>query len=154
MHFSIISKYTAAALSRTEKREPDKELSLLERVLAREGDTKVASILALDLFLVGVDTVSLVSRYNQETFDTSTHQIADRKSWIILQTSTAVASVLYQLALHPEKQARAYKEVLDVLPQRDVPFEATNIDSLKYLKACIKETLRFVKTESEDTKTR
>lgn len=112
---SIISKYTAAALSRTESNlESGKELSLLERVLAREGDTRVASILALDLFLVGVDT-----------------------------TSTSVSSVLYQLALHPEKQARAYEEICNVLPQRDVPLEATDIDNLKYLKACIKETLRM-----------
>jgi len=58
-YFSIISKFTTAALSRTKSdTKCDKELSLLERVLAREGDTKVASILALDLFLVGVDTVS------------------------------------------------------------------------------------------------
>ncbi|XP_012223918.2 probable cytochrome P450 49a1 [Linepithema humile] len=112
---STISKYTAAALSRAENDvNSDKELSLLERVLAREGDTKVASILALDLFLVGVDT-----------------------------TSTSVASVLYQLALHPEKQALAYEEICNVLPQRDAPLEATNIDNLKYLRACIKETLRM-----------
>jgi len=40
--------------------DSDKELSLLERVLALEGDTKIASILALDLFLVGVDTVNIL----------------------------------------------------------------------------------------------
>lgn len=60
MYFSIISKYTATALLRTNnKMILDKELSLLERVLARENDTKVASILALDLLLVGIDTVSI-----------------------------------------------------------------------------------------------
>lgn len=112
---STISKYTAIALSKAKsKMDSDKELSLLERVLAREGDTKIASILALDLFLVGVDT-----------------------------TSTAVASILYQLALHPEKQALAYDEICNVLPQRDAPLEVTNIDNLKYLKACVKETLRM-----------
>ncbi|XP_028047301.1 probable cytochrome P450 49a1 [Monomorium pharaonis] len=112
---STISKYTAAALSRAKNnRDSDRELSLLERVLACEGDTKVASILALDLFLVGVDT-----------------------------TSSSVASVLYQLALHPEKQALAHEEICNVLSQRDVPLEMTNIDNLKYLKACIKETLRM-----------
>ena len=34
-----------------------KELSLLERVIALEDDAKLASVLALDLFLVGIDTV-------------------------------------------------------------------------------------------------
>ncbi|KAL0111389.1 hypothetical protein PUN28_012939 [Cardiocondyla obscurior] len=112
---STISKYTAAALSKAESNTNlNEELSLLERVLAREGNTKVASILALDLFLVGVDT-----------------------------TSTAVASILYQLALHPDKQALAYNEISNALPQRDTPLEVTSIDNLKYLKACIKETLRM-----------
>lgn len=36
------------------------QLSVMQKVLEREGDVKVASILALDLFLVGVDTVSYV----------------------------------------------------------------------------------------------
>ncbi|KAL6258761.1 hypothetical protein P5V15_010709 [Pogonomyrmex californicus] len=112
---STISKYTTAALLRAKNNVTSKKkLSLLERVLAREDDAKVASILALDLFLVGVDT-----------------------------TSTSVASVLYQLALHPEKQALAYDEICNILPQRDAPLEATNIDNLKYLRACIKETLRM-----------
>lgn len=61
LYFSTISKYTAAALSRAKNNmDSDKELSLLERVLALEGDTKIASILALDLFLVGVDTVNIL----------------------------------------------------------------------------------------------
>lgn len=61
MCFSTISKYTTAALSEAENKiNSDRELSLLERVVAREG-TKVASTLALDLFLVGVDTVSILT---------------------------------------------------------------------------------------------
>lgn len=58
-YFSITSKYTTAALSKTKEAEKsDKEPSLLERVLALENDTKLATILSLDLFLVGIDTVS------------------------------------------------------------------------------------------------
>lgn len=56
---SITSKYTAAALSRIKEVEKsDKEQSLLQRILALENDTKLATILSLDLFLVGIDTVS------------------------------------------------------------------------------------------------
>lgn len=35
------------------------EPSVLQRVLQMENDPKVASILALDMFLVGIDTVSI-----------------------------------------------------------------------------------------------
>lgn len=35
----------------------DYDLSLLERVLKDEENTKVASVMALDLILVGIDTV-------------------------------------------------------------------------------------------------
>ncbi|XP_015596996.1 probable cytochrome P450 49a1 isoform X2 [Cephus cinctus] len=111
----ITRKYTDAALMREKTSgDSEKELSILEKILAVENDTKTASILALDLFLVGIDT-----------------------------TSNAVASVLYQLALHPEKQAILFDEVARTLPQRNEKLESRHLDNLKYLKACIKETLRM-----------
>lgn len=36
----------------------EKDLSLVERILANESDPKTAYVLALDLILVGIDTVS------------------------------------------------------------------------------------------------
>ena len=62
---------------------------------------------------------------------------------ISLKTSNSVASVLYQLALHPEKQALVHEEINKVLPSDGQPIEAKHIDDLKYLKACIRETLRY-----------
>lgn len=41
----------------TKKVQDEKELSLVERILANEPDIKTAYILALDLILVGIDTV-------------------------------------------------------------------------------------------------
>ncbi|KAF3430356.1 LOW QUALITY PROTEIN: hypothetical protein E2986_11633 [Frieseomelitta varia] len=112
---SITSKYTAAALSKIKEiKKSTKEPSLLQKVLALENDTKLATILSLDLFLVGIDT-----------------------------TSSAVASTLYQLVLHPEKQDLAYEEVRNVLPSEDMQLNGNHLDKLKYLKACIKETLRM-----------
>lgn len=35
--------------------------SLLQRILAMDNDPKTASILALDMFLVGIDTVCMAS---------------------------------------------------------------------------------------------
>ncbi|XP_029039888.1 probable cytochrome P450 301a1, mitochondrial [Osmia bicornis bicornis] len=111
----IMSKYTAAALSRIQEgKNSGKEASLLEKVLASENNTKLATVLSLDLFLVGIDT-----------------------------TSSAVASTLYQLALHPEKQDLAYKEVCNIFPSKDTQIEGKHLEQLKYLKACIKETLRM-----------
>lgn len=60
------------------------------------------------------------------------------------KTSSTVASTLYQLALHPDEQDRAYNEVCSILPDKDVQLDGKHLDKLKYLKACIKETLRFV----------
>lgn len=36
----------------------EEELSILERIIDKTGNPKVAAVLALDLFFVGVDTVS------------------------------------------------------------------------------------------------
>ncbi|XP_046623508.1 probable cytochrome P450 301a1, mitochondrial isoform X1 [Neodiprion virginianus] len=114
----ITSKHTNAALARTKTKEitgdVGSEPSLLERLLAMDTGVKIATILALDLFLVGIDT-----------------------------TSNAVASVIYQLALHPEKQRKLYEEVSTVLPPPGKSIEAKHVEEMKYLKACIKETLRM-----------
>lgn len=57
--FRICTKYIDAAMERlkTKKVQDEKELSLVERILANEPDIKMAYILALDLILVGIDTV-------------------------------------------------------------------------------------------------
>ncbi|KAF6217028.1 hypothetical protein GE061_001381 [Apolygus lucorum] len=84
----ISSKHTEAALERLRQKAEDTiEPSLLERVLQQNpNDPKIATILALDMFLVGIDT-----------------------------TSGAIASILYQLSQHQEAQERAYGEVLSIL---------------------------------------
>ncbi|XP_014227712.1 probable cytochrome P450 49a1 [Trichogramma pretiosum] len=111
------SKYTREALERAQrcpKPEGSDDLSLLERVLRQEGDAHLATVLAFDLFLVGIDT-----------------------------TSNSVGSVLYQLALHPEKQQLLHEELNRVLPEGGGPLEPRHLDQLKYLKACVRETQRM-----------
>lgn len=53
-------KHIDAAMERLKEKKSAKEddLSLIERVLASETNPKTAYILALDLILVGIDTVS------------------------------------------------------------------------------------------------
>ncbi|XP_058806914.1 probable cytochrome P450 49a1 isoform X2 [Phymastichus coffea] len=116
---STTSKYARQALERSRQAvaatsgAPPHELSLLERVLQIEGSPQLATVLAFDLFLVGIDT-----------------------------TSNSVASVLYQLAQNPDKQRALREEVRRVLPP-DGRIESAHIDQLKYLKACVRETQRM-----------
>lgn len=37
----------------------EENLSIIERIMIKTGNPKIAAVLALDLFLVGVDTVSI-----------------------------------------------------------------------------------------------
>lgn len=55
----ICMKHIDAAMVRLENKQDvaEKDLSLVERILAKEIDPKMAYILALDLILVGIDTV-------------------------------------------------------------------------------------------------
>ncbi|XP_043268875.1 probable cytochrome P450 49a1 isoform X2 [Venturia canescens] len=115
---NFTSKYTKIAITRINDRKDNepRELSLLERILQSDGNEneKTATILALDLFLVGIDT-----------------------------TANAVASVLYQLACNPCKQAILHEEIERELPVQDARIERAHVDKLRYVKACIKETLRL-----------
>lgn len=53
-------KYIDAAFERLKHKSTvdERELSVMERILARESNPKLVYILALDLILVGIDTVS------------------------------------------------------------------------------------------------
>lgn len=51
-----------------------------------------------------------------------------------------VASILYQLALHQEKQEKLREEVEEVLT--DGSLDNEKLERMSYLKACVKETMR------------
>lgn len=59
----VCMKYIDAAMERlkTKQSVDESDLSLVERILAGESDPNTAYILALDLILVGIDTVSCQS---------------------------------------------------------------------------------------------
>lgn len=58
-------KYINEAMERlkTKTVKSENELSLIERILANEPDPKTAYVLALDLILVGIDTVIIIIAY-------------------------------------------------------------------------------------------
>ncbi|CAG2066328.1 unnamed protein product, partial [Timema podura] len=112
-------KYIGDALERLKVKEASDhdDLSLLERILVDNPDPKIACILALDLILVGIDTISM-----------------------------AVCSILYQLATRPLEQQKLYEELVRVLPSADTPLNYQLLDSMVYLKAFVKEVFRQYST--------
>ncbi|CAH0560856.1 unnamed protein product [Brassicogethes aeneus] len=115
----ICMKHIDAAMERlkTKNVENEKDLSLVERILANEKDPKMAYILALDLILVGIDTISM-----------------------------AVCSILYQLAIRPEQQQKMYAELKTVMPDPNEPIDSKKLDQLVFLKAFVKEVFRRYST--------
>ncbi|KAL1505575.1 hypothetical protein ABEB36_005109 [Hypothenemus hampei] len=109
----ICLKYINKSMENLNMDKPESQMSVIQKVL-KENPIKVASILALDLFLVGVDT-----------------------------TSNAVASILYQLSINPEKQELLHEEILEKLPTTDAKLTTEKLEAMIYLKACIKETMRM-----------
>lgn len=55
-------KYINQAMERLKEKgiKDESELSLIERILANEKNPKTAAIFALDLILVGIDTVFIL----------------------------------------------------------------------------------------------
>ncbi|BFG04066.1 probable cytochrome P450 49a1 [Drosophila madeirensis] len=90
------------------------DISIVERIVRKTGNRKLAAILALDLFLVGVDT-----------------------------TSVAASSTIYQLAKNPDKQKRLFDELQKVFPHREAEINQNVLEQMPYLRACVKETLRM-----------
>jgi cytochrome P450 len=60
---------------------------------------------------------------------------------------------LYHLSKNPEKQQKLYEETKKMLPNsRDESLTAEKLESMKYLKACIKESMRYVPHTNEGLK--
>ncbi|KAJ6633111.1 putative cytochrome P450 12b2, mitochondrial [Pseudolycoriella hygida] len=76
-----------------------------------------AFIMAMDMLLAGIDT-----------------------------TSTVVADLLYHLAINPSKQEKLREEVMRILPSVDSKLTTTSLNSVPYMRACIKEAMRLTPT--------
>lgn len=55
-----ISKTVEEISSRTPSKQDNENVSIVEKILSETGSEKVAAVLALDLMLVGVDTVIII----------------------------------------------------------------------------------------------
>lgn len=93
------------------------EPSLLEKVLNDGNSEKIACVMALDLILVGIDTISM-----------------------------AVCSILYQLATRPAEQQKMYEELCRVIPDPTESITHQTLEKLHYTKGFIREVLRVYST--------
>jgi hypothetical protein len=62
---------------------------------------------------------------------------------ILFQTSYSSAAALYNLAKNPDKQQKLFEELQRYVPDKDQPVTPDILNELKYLKACIKESMRY-----------
>jgi cytochrome P450 len=49
------------------------------------------------------------------------------------------------LAKNPDKQQKLFEEIQRYLPDKDQPVTSDILNEMKYLKACIKESMRYYK---------
>jgi cytochrome P450 len=74
--------------------------------------------------------------------------------YILLQTSYSTASALYHLAKNPDKQQKLFQEIHRYLPDKDQPVTSNILNELKYLKACIKESMRYHQNKQTNKQTK
>ncbi|KAH8360237.1 hypothetical protein KR093_011462, partial [Drosophila rubida] len=114
----VTLEFVNEALVRLEAEEkkgvviPENEKSVLEKLL--KIDKKVATIMAMDMLMAGVDT-----------------------------TSSTFSAAMLCIAINPEKQEKLREEVMRVLPNKDSEFTEASMKNVPYLRACIKESQRM-----------
>ncbi|XP_065369515.1 probable cytochrome P450 301a1, mitochondrial [Calliphora vicina] len=115
----VCMKYIKSATENLKIKGPctNGEPSLLEKVILSQKDEKIATIMALDLILVGIDTISM-----------------------------AVCSMLYQLATRPEEQQKIHEEMKRLMPDPNQPLTIQLLDQMHHLKAFIREVFRMYST--------
>ncbi|CAB3366881.1 Hypothetical predicted protein [Cloeon dipterum] len=91
-------------------------MSVLQRILQRDSNTKRAVIMGMDIIFGGVDS-----------------------------TSNTAGSILYLLACNPDKQEKLYQELKAIAPaDPNEDLNPDHLNNMKYLKACIKEAMRMI----------
>ncbi|XP_055380217.1 probable cytochrome P450 49a1 [Condylostylus longicornis] len=113
----ICMKYINKTMAESEKckhKKNESDISIIERIIEKTKNHKIATVLALDLFLVGVDT-----------------------------TSVAASSTIYQLSKNPDKQEKLFNELKNIFPNQKANIDQNALEKIPYLRACIKETLRM-----------
>lgn len=78
-----------------------------------EIDEDIALVMTMDSIIAGVDT-----------------------------TGTGVFNLMYNLALHPEKQGILRKEIMKILPNPEISLSSEIMREMPFLRACIKESAR------------
>uniref|UniRef100_A0A0K8UE67 Putative cytochrome P450 12c1, mitochondrial n=2 Tax=Bactrocera latifrons TaxID=174628 RepID=A0A0K8UE67_BACLA len=112
--FDITNHYVNEALVRLEENHSkDGEERSVLEKLLKIN-RKTAIVMAMDMLMAGVDG-----------------------------TSSAITAILLCIAKNPEKQQKLREELIAVLPHRNDQFTIETMKQLPYLRACIKEALRF-----------
>ncbi|KFM71475.1 putative cytochrome P450 12a4, mitochondrial, partial [Stegodyphus mimosarum] len=93
----------------------DKELTLLQSMLLTKGlDASGAMVTVADMLMAGIDT-----------------------------TSHTLGFLLYHLAKNPDKQQILYEEIQKFLPNKSDKITPSVFRELRYLKSCLKESMRL-----------
>lgn len=118
---TIISEYIGQVqlnlLKRKEilNKEEHSSISLVESLLLQENLTTDEVITSImDMMLIGMNTMS-----------------------------TALGFLFYHLSINPGAQKKVWKEISEILPEKYNRLEFDELGSLKYLQACLKESLRL-----------
>ncbi|GFQ86911.1 probable cytochrome P450 301a1, mitochondrial [Trichonephila clavata] len=117
IYAKIAFKYINKSLEDIKLKEDseDLKLTLLQAMLAKKDlSVKDAMVFVADMLMAGIET-----------------------------TSHTVGFLLYHLAKNPEKQELLYQEINRLLPSKDMKLTPTIYDELRYLKACVKESMRL-----------
>lgn len=89
------------------------EMSIIEKLI-KNHDPKYAFSTIMDILFAGVDT-----------------------------SSKTMAAILFNLSTNPEAQEKLRKEVRNVFPDIDTPVTMDKLESMPYLRAVIKESMRL-----------
>lgn len=150
----VIGKYVRHAQNKLRNRSPvggkhdraEDGSPVLEKFLLDEGihPDDVCTLL-MDMIILGVQAVT-IRIYKLEQF------IADVEHLARFQTANCEAFLLYYLAKNPRTQRNVYDEIMNILPDKKSSLTPNKLNSMRYLKACIQESLRYLSRTEIDNR--
>jgi Cytochrome P450 len=123
------------AMERSKNRPEGTEPSALERLLKRDPNPTRAVIMALDMLMAGIDTVIKYTKSEHFTI-----------LIIFFKTSHSLTNLMLHLSANQDKQEILYQELKRLMPDPSKPITTEVLNEMKYLRACIKESMRLIET--------
>ncbi|KAK9716804.1 Cytochrome P450 [Popillia japonica] len=138
--FLLDHVYKFTALAESELKQRSKLYEFTKKILNLKRDSGKSSEQSVNLMQYFMEIAENNTKFDDDSIinELCTFMLAGQDS-----VAAAVSFTLYNLAAHQSIQEKAYIELYGIFKNSDRPTDVKDLQNMKYIEQCIKETMRL-----------